>query len=173
MFCFIYVLSVSLVMYSPLVVYSVNVMNYYCTIWFPWEHGQKVFHTAAAIVMYVIPLCFISACYLKIFLTLRVSKPGEVENYRGQRSRRMRKTLRLILIVIITFAVSWMLEHLVIVWLVWDPNFLASSPLFTTSTAITKCILYCNSAINPFIYPFAGTGFTKHLSWCGARIRSQ
>ena len=115
--------------------------------------------------MYVLPLSFIITCYLLIYRRLRKPNPGNIGNDKGQRSRRMRKTLRLIMIVVIVFAVSWLLEHFIIVWLVWDSHFLGNSNLFKTSTAITKVILYVNSAANPFMYPFAGTGFTKHI-WC-------
>ena len=156
-------LPVSFAMYSPVIIYTVNHNNLYCTIVFPWVHGQKLFHTSVACVMYVIPLFLISVCYFKIWLKLRESKPGEAGTDGGQRSKRMRRALRLILIVVITFAMSWLLEHALLQWLVWDPTFLGSSPTFRTLSAISKIIAYCNSAINPFIYPFAGTGFMKHI----------
>ncbi|XP_071794539.1 somatostatin receptor type 5-like [Asterias amurensis] len=155
----------SLAVFSPVVIYSVNFYGVYCTIIFPWSGGQKLFQTAAALMMYVLPLSFIITCYLLIYHRLKKPNPGNIANDKGQRSRRMRKTLRLIMIVVIVFALSWLFEHFILVWLVWDSHFLGNSNLFMTSTAITKVILYVNSAANPFMYPFAGTGFTKHI-WC-------
>ncbi len=156
---------VSLAIYSPIIVYTHKYSDY-CTITFPWIHGQKLFHTSAAVFMFVFPLVFISVCYAKIWVKLKTSRvPGRIGfTQQGQRSNKLHRSLRLILVVVLTFAVSWFLEHSIIVWRVWDPD--SNSDTFLTLTAISKVVLYCNSAINPFIYPFAGTGFTQHVICC-------
>ena len=163
----------------PVAVYSVKLTASYqtgtsvsCTMIFPWEHGQKLFQTYSVVFMYIVPLIFISVCYLKIWLKLGSNKPGSDTNTAAN-SKRMRRTLRLILIVIVVFALSWLPYRGLIMWVVWDHNFVvASSNIFHYASAATGLIIYLNSVINPFIYPFAGTGFRKHISWLRARERT-
>ncbi|XP_038071965.1 G-protein coupled receptor 54-like [Patiria miniata] len=161
--------AVSFAMYVPVIFYSVKIVSLdaaFCTIWFPWEYGQKVFQTYSAITMYIVPLIFISVCYLKIWLKLRQKTPGSATASgisTARSSKRMRRTLRLIMVVIAAFALSWLAHRALLMWLVWDPNFLAFSPVYLIGSGIANLIVYLNSVVNPFIYPFAGTGFRKHL----------
>ncbi|XP_038066510.1 G-protein coupled receptor 54-like [Patiria miniata] len=125
--------AVSFAMYVPVIVYSVKVSLHavFCTIWFPWEYGQKVFQTYTAITMYIVPLIFISVCYLKIWLKLRQKTTGSATasgTSTARSSQRMHRTLRLIMVVIAVFALSWLPYRLLMMWLAWDPDFLAFSP---------------------------------------------
>ncbi|XP_038071972.1 G-protein coupled receptor 54-like [Patiria miniata] len=160
--------AVSFAMYVPVIFYSVKMASLFafCTIWFPWEYGQKVFQTYTAITMYIVPLIFISVCYLQIWLKLRQKTPGSAlasGTSTARSSQRMRRTLRLIMVVIAAFALSWLPSRVLLMWVVWDPNLYGHSPVYLIGSGIANMIIYLNSVVNPFIYPFAGTGFRKHL----------
>ena len=147
--------------------FAVNSFGITCSIVFPWKCGPKVFFTYSVVVLYFLPLAVATTYYTLIWLHLR-KIPGMIWEASSQqvRAHRMNRNIRIMVLVVVMFALGWLCEHLFILLLVWDPgtNFWTDS--YRIGSATAKLLLYLNSALNPFVHSLAGTGFKKHLpSW--------
>ncbi|XP_038071514.1 kiSS-1 receptor-like [Patiria miniata] len=157
---------ISFALHLPVAIFSVNSFGVTCSIIFPWKYGPKVFFTYTVVVLYVLPLAVATMCYILIWLHLR-KQPSLTASVGGSerdlRRRRMQSTLRIIVLVVVMFALGWFGEHLFILLIVWDPQINFWSDSYRIGAATAKLMIYLNSMLNPFVYPFAGTGFKRHL----------
>ncbi|XP_022111167.1 G-protein coupled receptor 54-like [Acanthaster planci] len=135
---------------------------------------------------FVIPLLIIAVCYIRILSHLwnlsRVSRlraPATTAAYDplsqnprsttlppAQSSARTAsktwKTTRIILSVVMLFAVCWAPKQAVNVWTAFHESADTSEQLLSVN-AITLCLIYANSCINPFVYALAGANYRHHL----------
>ncbi len=122
----------------------------------------------AAVLMYLMPLGIISICYSIMLLKVwtRVA-PGDVG--RGQNNDRnvqqvqqKRKVTRMVLAVVVVFALCWFPIHTLNLWMRLSAYF-----PYSYSTYIFKVfahtLSYANSCVNPFVYAFMGENFRKYL----------
>lgn len=137
-----------------------------CTLHFPWEYGQKAFHTYVMVIQYVAPLIFIFIIYIKIWKAILRSGINPATSAKGDQNKvsaRKRRSLRLIIFTVVTYALAWGPIKVLVMIVVWDENVNGISLLFTTGRIASYICVIVNSAINPFIYSFAGRGFIKHI----------
>ncbi|XP_028648952.2 galanin receptor type 1-like [Erpetoichthys calabaricus] len=125
--------------------------------WEIWEsHTQKQSYTAAILILgYLLPLLFISCCYIQVLRHLH--KNIRMVSKKSERSKR--KTTQTILAVVAIFSLSWFPHHLVTMW----ANF-GQFPLTDASFALriaAHCLAYGNSCVNPLIYAFLSENFRR------------
>ncbi len=154
-------------MLLPVGLYTVEVFGSDCALWFPWVHGQKAFHTYTTCSMYVAPLIFIFILYFKIWKAISTSGINPATSTtKGKQSKlaaRKKRTLRLIVFTVVTYALAWAPTQGLVMLVVWDENTKGLSSVFTTGKYFTYLFLVVNSSINPCIYSFAGKGFIRHI----------
>ena len=123
----------------------------------------------AALVTYVLPLSVIVACYSMILARLWKQIPTNDDHHhsigiRLERDKRQTVT-RMILAVIVTFAVCWLPLHSINIWSRFDPCFsnYQDSHALTAMIGVAHGMIYSNSSINPILYALLGGNFRHHL----------
>ncbi|XP_038079310.1 G-protein coupled receptor 54-like [Patiria miniata] len=136
---------------------------------------------------FVIPLLIIAVCYILILSHLwklsRVSRTREPSSNAGygplsqnprsaglppaQSSARTAsktwKTTRIVLCVVMLFAVCWAPKQALNVWNAFDHETHRASFHIFNANVFCLCLTYANSCINPFVYALAGTSYRHHL----------
>ncbi|XP_071490076.1 G-protein coupled receptor 54-like [Diadema antillarum] len=144
-------------------------------------------------VTYVSPLAIISVCYGLILAHLwKVSRSGMIVSSTGGKSTHRRgrgvdgcnnnsthrnhsegssvqtatkkwKTTRIVLIVVMLFAICWAPIHAINLWNDVDPNFPQDSDHVYAFRIFGLIFSYANSCVNPVVYALAGNSFRVHL----------
>ncbi len=133
----------------------------------PFDHYYQLISLFS---MYVIPLTIILMCYARILMIVwRKTSAGTESAAAHERSiRQKRKTTRMVFIVVLLFGVCWAPIHALTLYLTWGLN---GSKRYSdqfvnflfVSQALSMCLCYSNSCVNPFIYAFTTTAFKKHF----------
>ncbi|XP_070542781.1 G-protein coupled receptor 54-like isoform X2 [Ptychodera flava] len=131
---------------------------------FPNLSVSKVYQAYSLIVMYLLPLSVIGVCYGFILKQIwKVEALGKSDGglYDVKQSmNRRRKVTRMVLIVVLLFAISWGPLQIMNSWLRFDPNFPIALQYFRE---FCLCLAYSNSCVNPFVYAFTGNTFRKYF----------
>lgn len=86
--------------------------------------------------------------------------------------RARRGVVRMLIVVVLTFALCNLPLHARKMWQYWSSNYQASSDFSTLLTPLTFLISYFNSGINPLLYAFLSRNFRKgmkELLFCNCR----
>ncbi|XP_069506692.1 C3a anaphylatoxin chemotactic receptor-like isoform X2 [Ambystoma mexicanum] len=93
---------------------------------------------------FAIPLAIILACYASMFYRVR---SAHFSKSRG-------KMLKVILIIVCAFFISWAPYHVIGVFLLY-----AQSPTLNVLDGLSQCLAFSNSCINPVLYVFTWQDF--------------
>jgi hypothetical protein len=86
--------------------------------------------------------------------------------------RARRRVIRMLIVIVLTFAVCNLPFHARKMWQYWSSNYQGGSDFSTLLTPLTFLITYFNSAINPLLYAFLSRNFRKgmkELIFCNFR----
>lgn len=126
--------------------------------------GFKYYFLFLVLIMYVIPLSVITACYANILVIVwRKTSAGTESAQAHERSiRQKKKTTRMVFLVILAFALCWLPIH------TFNLTIQFQEPPQTTHFIVIMnvfalCLSYANSCVNPFIYAFTTATFKKHF----------
>lgn len=125
--------------------------------------GFKYYFLFLVLIMYVIPLSVITACYANILVIVwRKTSAGTESAQAHERSiRQKKKTTRMVFLVILAFALCWLPLH------AFNLTLLFQEPPVThfiiLMNVFALCLSYANSCVNPFIYAFTTATFKKHF----------
>ena len=117
------------------------------------------------LLVYAIPLSVISVCYTIVLLRLwKQIQPSEETRSAAQARflNQKRRITRMVLAVIIAFAVCWLPLHTMNLWQRLDPHFPQSDATFALQT-VAYCMAYANSCVNPFVYALVGGKFRERV----------
>ncbi|XP_071803783.1 G-protein coupled receptor 54-like [Asterias amurensis] len=122
--------------------------------------GYAVF---SFILLYVIPIFTISVCYSLMLRKLwsRVS-PGEDNNSHLNNARQKRKVTRMVLVVVLVFAICWLPTYIINLWIRLDPYFPKTNATYIFKMA-AHTLSYANSSVNPFVYAFMGENYRRYF----------
>lgn len=115
---------------------------------------------------YFIPLTIIGICYGLILSHLwKLSRNGSSKETSVQTATKKWKTTKIVLTVILLFALCWLPIHIFNIWesMQTDASNIHNSWLVACIHTFSLCLAYANSCINPFVYALAGTSFRKHI----------
>ena len=129
----------------------------------------------AAVLMYLIPLLITSVCYSIMLLKVwtRVAPGNHVppaggvvtnngRNAHQQQLSKKRKVTRMVLAVVVVFAVCWFPIHTLNLWMRLAVDFPYSYATYIFKV-FAHTLSYANSCVNPFVYAFMGENFRKYL----------
>ena len=132
---------------------------------FPSALLRHVYTLSIFIVLYVLPLFIIAGCYTSMAVVLcrqRVTMTGR-GNISSTHTKRVvrarRRVARMVLVVVVVFAVCWLPIHCVNLMTVIVK--IQVTRHITVLKMISYCLSYLSSVINPFIYSFMNRTFRK------------
>lgn len=173
----IWILSLVLMVPYPMmyrVQYQPRLDKHQCLQLWPWQDESdptyaetyrvlKIFHITIFVVLYAWPLSITIVIYFLICRKLWLRKiPGNVTTTnRAAAEKSKRKVVRLLVIIVLVFAICWFpnyVDHYI--WYV-RPDLLSSIP--SEAQLCFLWLAHANSAINPCLYILLNSKFRKEL----------
>ncbi len=130
---------------------------------FGQEWGERLFFTYATVTLYIIPLVVIIPCYTAIAFTMTKTTSVTKTTEDAKRLAQRKKTIKWIFIVVMFYILMWLPLHVVHLWMAFDPNVTAQTPLYIELHTVVNVLLFVNSSVNPYLYTLAGPPFRKHF----------
>ena len=129
----------------------------------PW--GHELFFTYATFTLYIIPLIVIVPCYTRIAFKISTLTSTSVIGDEATKHRlaQRKRTIIGIFVVVVFYILMWLPLHMVHLWMAFDPDITAATPLYIELHTAANVLLYVNSSVNPYLYTLAGSSFRKHL----------
>ncbi|XP_066567707.1 C3a anaphylatoxin chemotactic receptor [Amia ocellicauda] len=114
-------------------------------------HIEAVIHITRFVFGFLLPCLVITLCYAMIVRKV------------SSRFAKSRKTLKIILGVIVAFFVCWLPYHVNGILLSYAPLGSAWSDMAETLDPLVICLAYINSCLNPILYVFMGQDFKEKV----------
>ena len=144
--------------------------------------SKQSYNVFVFLVLYVIPVMFMSIAYTRIGMTLwstdsaidRRSCKGDFNKRNGsftnKITRERRKIVRMLIMVAVMFAVSWLPYHVVTLYLDFNPNGIKIGMLAMYVYPMVQWFSLSNSAINPVCYCLLSKRFQAAFMSCCKRL---
>ncbi|KAL0105634.1 hypothetical protein PUN28_015849 [Cardiocondyla obscurior] len=143
------------------------------------KHNKNVLDVVNLVCLYLIPLFLMCCLYTKIAISLWRSSatlggPGLIARTKNGRIQHVhtssrnvlkarRGVIRMLIAVVMMFAVCNLPQQARILWRHWGPNYDNTSDFSTLLTVSTFLISYMNSCMNPLLYAFLSRNFRKAM----------
>lgn len=151
---------------------------YICLQDWPIENGKRNFFLLLVAVCYIIPLTLIILCYLMIALRVWNRNAPGIFRYSKVIQKSKVKVVKMFVIVVVLFALSWLPLYTCFMVLYFDPPEQlsdANSFLLDIAVPIAQWLGQANSGMNPVIYCFFSKAIRKRtisLLSCSSRSSS-
>jgi allatostatin receptor len=123
------------------------------------DHTKKTdMFTTFFVFGYMLPLSLIIILYGFMLKRLLYGiTPGVSQSAESMRSRR--RVTKMVVIVVVIFALSWLPNHIVFMYLSYRPH--PGTIGFVAFMTISQILCYGNSCVNPILYAFLSENFRK------------
>ncbi|XP_064627956.1 neuropeptide SIFamide receptor-like [Lineus longissimus] len=154
-----------------------NVTLYYCAeIWKNEEDKKSFFLGAIFLTCYTIPLILITVCYSLIGLKVWNRDPPGVHTRNGVVYRSKIKVVKMLLVVVILFAFSWLPLYAIRVRIFFGPEFdkYTSDIVLNILNPICQWLGSSNCCVNPLVYCFFSKKYRrgfKIVTMCCRRVK--
>ena len=124
---------------------------------------MKIFYVLVLLALYVIPLLILIAVHVIISLKLwrRIIPGCKTETNRLAAEKSKRKVAKLLIAIVVVFAVCWLPAHLMHLYSVFRPQQFKRIPVQWTLLAFWLC--QANSSLNPILYVIMNEDFRKEF----------
>ncbi|CAL8261598.1 unnamed protein product [Boreogadus saida] len=143
---------------------------------FPRRWQETLYNMFHFVTLYVVPLLVMACCYSRILLHInrqhQQNKAGESYLRRSGTDmipKARMKTLKMTIIIVMTFVVCWTPYYLLGIWYWFQPRMLAVTPEYVHHGLFVFGNL--NTCCDPIIYGFYTPSFRADLSACCCRRR--
>lgn len=128
-----------------------------CAMLFPKNHMHTpwIVYSSRTLFGFVLPFLVIAACHWKVYRRAESGLSG------GNRTKR---TLKIIVAVIVSFFLCWIPLHIVDFILLDTARYDPSRPKVILAHTLALCLAYVNSCLNPLLYVCLGRGFKDRVS---------
>ena len=176
-----FIWSTAIGLMSPWAVYYQHIRwgnLYICQQVWPWQHMEEGYFLGAIfLACYSLPLILISICYTLIALRVWNRDAPGIVNTSQAIYRSKVKVLKMLVVVVIMFAFSWLPLYASNMRLYFGPELVDTSTEFVLLSQIILPIAQwlgsANSCVNPIIYCFFSKkfrrGFQEFIHCCKAR----
>lgn len=161
--------TLSVILMSPYLYYFKSVLlqdgNYYCfVLWEPLADSLKasrIYFSFVFISLYLVPLFIIGIFYsivsVKLWSRQIPGNPTAANRRNAEHSKR--RTIKMLIIVVIVFALCWLPAHLMHFFIFFDEEKAQKLPalLFLAAFGVS----HANSAINPYLYIALNRNFRR------------
>ncbi|XP_022098062.1 G-protein coupled receptor 54-like isoform X2 [Acanthaster planci] len=122
----------------------------------PW--GVEYFFSYALVSLFIIPTGIIVFCYVRMGRKLLEAGP-----IGSRKETRRRRSVKIVLAVTILYALSWVPCHTVHLWMAFNPEITAESPLYVELHTAVNVLIFVNSSVNPYVYALIGPSYRHHI----------
>ncbi|CAJ1065879.1 C5a anaphylatoxin chemotactic receptor 1-like [Xyrichtys novacula] len=126
-----------------------------CLISYP-KHSAWIVTSYRFIVGFVLPFLIIVACHVVVY--------SKAESGLSRGRTRSRRTLRVIVAVVLSFFLCWLPLHIVDFFVLVTPRHSPESPKVYLAHVLALCLAYFNSCLNPLLYVCLGRGFKDSMN---------
>ncbi|XP_071503853.1 G-protein coupled receptor 54-like [Diadema antillarum] len=133
-----------------------------------WPHREIMYPGYAIygmVVLYLVPLTITCVCYSIMLRKLwqRVAPGDQTNNAQTLMAlQQKRKITRMIMVVVLLFALCWLPLYVFTVWFRLDRNFPRNNTTYGFKV-FAHILSYANSCVNPFVYAFMGENFRRYF----------
>ncbi|XP_020607030.1 prolactin-releasing peptide receptor-like [Orbicella faveolata] len=152
--------------------------KWFCVSYFGQESHRavilsKVYYSLIFVLLYLLPLFAIAVLYALICYKLYHRKvPGlsRTQNYRETVEKSKRKVVKVLIMIVVVFALCWFPAHAMHYFITFQSEFYARMPAYLFPLLLW--ISHTNSAIEPCLYMLLSQNFRKEfrqvISHCGS-----
>ncbi|XP_002735583.1 galanin receptor 2a-like [Saccoglossus kowalevskii] len=148
--------------------------QYTCLEWWSVE-GRKQFITCGFVIFYCLPLVTVAFAYAlmarRLWVSVSPTMGSDDAQLRTVQTRR--KIARLVLAVVVVFALCWLPFHIFQLLSIWINSY---NSIYTDGFSIfgqfAKVLAYSNSCLNPLLYSFLSDNFRKHFKRACSPVHS-
>ena len=140
----------------------------------PW--GHKIYATVMFVFFYLIPQCILTVCYFQIGhkLWFSVRLQGQTRGGVMRRFQKRRRVVKMMIILTVIFALSWLPGHLTELYIAFSGNF---STAFYELKVVTPMVPHLFIAMQPICHCLMSEVFRSHIKagckycWCFSAVR--
>uniref|UniRef100_A0A3B4ARY9 G-protein coupled receptors family 1 profile domain-containing protein n=1 Tax=Periophthalmus magnuspinnatus TaxID=409849 RepID=A0A3B4ARY9_9GOBI len=127
-----------------------------CSTVFPKTEGiQWIVYSVRFLLGFALPFLAIAVCHWRVYKRTECGR---------SRSIRSKRTLKIIVAVIISFFLCWIPLHIVDFILLDTPRHSPDRPKVFFAHTLSLCLAYVNSCLNPLLYVCLGRGFKDRMN---------
>ncbi|KAK1899711.1 C5a anaphylatoxin chemotactic receptor 1 [Dissostichus eleginoides] len=108
------------------------------------------------LVGFLLPFLVIVACHLVVY--------SRAESGVSRGRTRSKRTLRVIVVVVLSFFLCWLPLHILDFMVLLTPRNSPHSPKLYLAQVLSLCLAYFNSCLNPLLYVCLGRGFKDSMN---------
>ncbi|XP_070592224.1 vasopressin V2 receptor [Erythrolamprus reginae] len=132
----------------------------------PW--GARAYITWVTLMVFLLPTFFIATCqgmiFCEVYRSLRLGPEAALACRGSQQGASpitgaVAKTLKMTLVIVLTYVFCWAPFFLVQLWSVWDPQAPIEGPAFTLLMPVASL----NSCTNPWVYATFSNSISREL----------
>ncbi|XP_069125753.1 RYamide receptor-like [Argopecten irradians] len=131
------------------------------------DYIRGIYGVCIMMLQYFIPLIFMVFTYVHIGIIIWIKRtPGEAFNQRDERqASSKRKTIKMIIVVVIAYLLSWLPLHVITVVGDLDQS-IFNSQCVHMLWLISHWLAFSNSGVNPVIYYWMNSKFRQNVLYC-------
>ncbi|EDO50021.1 predicted protein, partial [Nematostella vectensis] len=122
----------------------------------PSQDGRKTYALLLFLVLFLLPMTAISLMYAAIIYKLRTLHPTQEVTMRTHK-----KLVRMLVVVIVTFAVCWIPYHVTFLYL--DKSDYITTEAMNAMVLFSQWLMYTNSCLNPIIYILYNANYRREF----------